>query len=727
MDLERIFEQLTPAEKATLLTGKKNWWLNGVPRLGIRDFMVGDGPHGLRAYKDPGERDGHPVTRMPATAFPSASLLSSTWNADLIERVGAVIGAECNHYRVDVILGPGVDGKRSPLGGRNFEYYSEDPFLSGKIGAAFVRGVQSTGVGTSVKHFVLNEQETMRRFVSSDVDERTFRELYAAPFETIVHEADPTTIMASYNKIDGCYAAQNRRLLEDVLRREWGYRGIVISDWGGVQDKRASVLAGLDVEMPESEWKDAFIRDVVDGKYPMDRIDAAVKRILAVYDRLLANPNHGKPADFAHGHEVAREAAREGIVLLRNEGGILPLDPAADVLVLGSYAKEPRMNGGGSSELKPWKMENPLEAISAYAETTFFDGYEATTEILAAARKAAAVVIFTGTTPAIESEGHDRADMRLPDEQVAFVAAVATVQPRVVVVNASGSAVETAPFDDMVGALIQSWFGGSAAGVPIAEILFGAVNPSGRLSETFPIRVENTPTYPWFPGRGDHAPYREGLFTGYRFYDTFRIPVRYPFGFGLSYTAFAYSDLRASRSTMRNGDVLEVSLSVANVGGRAGKETVQAYVRPLRSAVVRPDRTLRGFAKVALEPGETKRVALTFSDRDFAHWEETAGFVVASGDYEILIGASVEDIRLRTTVRFDSGDVFGDPLTVEHPVRAWLDHPSGGPRLERFMAATRKLDWWEFEDPLGRVIRRIMKENGMDDGEYEKILASLGR
>jgi beta-glucosidase len=725
MDIEHVLGELTLREKATLLTGRKNWWFNGIPRLGIRDFMVGDGPHGLRAYSDPQENGGYPETRMPATAFPCASLMASTWNADLMEKVGETIGNECNHYGVDVILGPGVDGKRSPLGGRNFEYYSEDPYLTGKMGAAFVRGVQSRGVGTSVKHFVLNEQETMRRFVSSEVDERTFRELYALPFEMIVREADPLTVMGSYNKVNGVYACQNERILGDLLRRVWGYRGIVISDWGGVQDKRASVLAGLDIEMPESEWREAFVSDVESGKYPLEVIDEAVRRILSVYDRLLANPNHGKHADFEAGHAVAQDVVEEGIVLLKNDG-VLPFDPDVELLVLGDYAKHPRMNGGGSSELMPYRFENPLDAIRDIVPARFLPGYGMTDEIAAAVVSAGRVLVVVGTTPALESEGHDRLHMRLPEDQERYLARILSLRRDVVVVNASGSAVELLPLCEHAGAIVQCWFMGSASGVPLARILFGLASPSGKLSETFPLCIENTPAHPWFPGRGDAAPYREGLFTGYRFYDTFRIPVAFPFGHGLSYTRFDYRGLQASATTMTNGDILEVSAVIVNVGQRFGKEVVQAYVRPVGSPVVRPEKTLRAFAKVALNPGEEKTVTFTFKDRDFAHYDDMAGFVVASGVYEILLCASATDVRLHHEVRFDSRDVFGPRLTAEHPVRAWLDHPEGGVRLGEFMAKTRRLEWWEYEDPLGRVIHRVLKEKGMDEDRYPEIMKALG-
>lgn len=728
MDVENVFKSLTPREKATLLTGKKNWWMNGIPRLGIRDFMVGDGPHGLRAYRDPQEHGGYPETRMPATAFPSASLMASTWNTALIQSVGTAIGEECNHYNVDVILGPGVDGKRSPLGGRNFEYYSEDPVLTGRIGTAFVQGVQATGVGTSVKHYLLNEQESSRRFASSDVDMRTLRELYAKPFEMIIRDADPLTVMGAYNKVNGTYACQSPFALKELLRDAFGFRGLAISDWGGVQDKRASVLAGLDVEMPESEWKDAFIRDVEDGLYPMDVIDAAVRRILAAYDRMLSNANRGKIADFARHHEIAREVAREGIVLLKNDG-VLPLAKGVDVLVLGTFAKSPRMNGGGSSELQPWAFENPLDAIRSFSPRAVFrDGYDATPELLAAVSAANAVVVFTGTTPDLESEGHDRIHMRLPEEQYAFVEKVAAVHPRLVVVNASGAAVETGRITACAKALLQSWFCGSASGVPVAEILFGAVNPSGRLSETFPVRLENTSVHPFFPAAHGPATYSEGLFTGYRFFDTHRIPVAFPFGFGLGYTEFRYSDLKLSKTAMKNGETLDVAVDVENVGKAAGKETVQLYVAPRAPRLPSPVKTLRAFAKIALEPGEKKTVRFLLGDAEFATFiVHQNAFLVERGTYGILIGASVEDIRLETDVFFDSADETRPPLDLKHPANEWLSAEPESTLIRNVFAKTRPIRWWEYEDPVERIVARLHREGHLTDADYAEALRSLTR
>ncbi len=727
MDVKQVLSALTSEEKATLLTGKKNWWFSGIPRLGIRDFMVGDGPHGLRAYRDSEENGGYPETRMPATAFPAASAMASTWNQDLIHRVGEAIGEECNHYRVDVILGPGVDGKRSPLGGRNFEYYSEDPILTARIGTAFVRGVQSTGVGTSVKHYLLNEQESARRFVSAEVDMRTLRELYALPFEMIIRDADPLTVMGAYNKVDGLYACESPFVLKDLLRDTFGFRGLAISDWGGVQDKRASVLAGLDIEMPESEWKNAFIQDVVTGKYPMDVIDATVLRILEAYDRMLANPHRGQPADFEKNHEIARQVAREGIVLLKNDG-ILPCKKEESILVLGDFAIQPRMNGGGSSELSPYRFEIPLEEIRHFAPVDFQAGYEATESILEAAAKAGKIILFTGTTTELENEGHDRPHMHLPEQQLVFLEAVAGVNHNIVVVNASGAAIETGRILAAARGLIQAWFGGSASGRPIAEILFGAVNPSGRLSETFPIRLENTSSYPAFPAKSGTAIYQEGLFTGYRFFDTHRLPVAFPFGFGLSYTRFEYSHLSLSNNRIANGEILVASVDVANVGALPGMETVQLYVAPKSPRLASPRKTLKAFAKVKLAPGERKTVEFRLSDAEFATFiVHKNAFLVEAGAYGILVGASVEDIRQQAEVFFASADETHSRPGLKHPASEWLAAEPEKSRLEAVLAKTRKLLWWEYENPVNRILARLRREGFLSDEEHKEILTALSR
>jgi len=727
MNIFEVLNQMTPVEKATLLTGKHNWYFNGVPRLGIREFVVGDGPHGLRAYLNILESNGHPKTRQPATMFPSASGMASSWNQELLEQVGETIGKECNHYNVDVILAPGINGKRSPLAGRNFEYYSEDPVLTAEMATSFVRGVQSVGVGTSIKHFVLNEQETSRRFISSSVDERTFREIYAYPFERVIKDANPLTIMGSYNKIDGIYACQNRKLLKSLLRDEWGYKGLVISDWGAVQDKRASILAGLDIEMPESEWAKEFINDVSNGLYDMKLIDEIVLRILTAYDWMLSNQNHGKKTNFDENHLVARLVANESICLLKNENSILPLSSTQKILILGNFASEPRVNGGGSSELMPYKTENPIEEINRYTNATFITGYEFDDTKLNALLAHEIVLIFTGTTAKIESEGFDRSNLNLPAEQEQLITQVAKHHNNVIIINASGSAIDASRFIDNVKSFVQTWFLGSACGKAIADVLFGTVNPSGKLSETFPMSIENTSVFPSFPGKGLETEYKEGLFTGYRFYDTHKMNVLFPFGFGLSYTTFEYTNNQISKKILKNNEVTTISIDVVNTGQVSGKEVVQCYIEYAKKEFIHPYKVLRAFKKVFLLPGETKTVAFELKDADFSVFVPSRNaFLVEKGEYTIHIGNSVNNIYFMNQIYFDSVDVCHIQKKLDFPADSWLSDEPERSKLLELLGNYRELYWWEKEEPLERILKRINQENGGSNLEYENMLKFIG-
>ncbi len=726
MDIKTIMKAMTLEEKASLLSGKRLWFLNGLKRFGIRDFICSDGPHGLRAYDDFGEADGYPVQKAKATAFPCAACMSSTWNESLIEEVGKTIGKECNHYSVDIILGPGVNGKRSPLGGRNFEYYSEDPVLSAKMGIAFVNGVQSQGVGTSVKHFALNEQETLRRYISSNVDERTFRELYAYPFEQIVKKAKPLTIMAAYNKINGVYACENHDLLTKLLRHEWGFEGIVISDWDGVQHRRASVLAGLDVEMPQSEWVSSFIEDVKNGLYPSDVIDKSVERILKSYEWLLNNENRGKKTDFEENHKIAIKVAEEGIVLLKNENGILPLKKADSVVILGKYALEPRTHGGGSSELLSYKTEIPIEEINRHSSVKYYHDYQLSDESKDAVVKADKVVIFTGTTVEIEHEGADRQSMKLPEEQLSLIREVIRLNDQIIVINSSGSAVEVKDFIQDIRAFIQSWFLGSASGKAIADILYGLVNPSGKLSETFPIQIENTPTFSLFPGKNHKTDYTEGLMTGYRYHDTHQIPVSFPFGFGLSYTTFSYSNFGVSSNSIGLTDTLTITADVKNTGSMSGSESLQLYIKPLDSRNGTPDKMLKSFAKKMIKPDATEKFELILSFDDFSgYYPEFKRFLVHSGKYSVQIGCSSHNIIFETVIDVISDDVTSLPKLLDEPARAWISSPRDYEKIKSFIEKNRKINFYEYEEPMERIIRRIMKENKESEANITSFLNIL--
>ena len=726
MKAQEMFEQLTLKEKAELLTGKKNWWFEGIPRLGIRDFFVADGPHGLRAYEDPQERNGHPKKRAPATAFPCAAAMGATFHPELIVQVGETIGKECNHYGVDVILGPGVDGKRSPLGGRNFEYYSEDPYLSAQMGIAFVKGAQSQGIGTSVKHFVLNEQETARRFISSNTDVRTLRELYAYPFEQIVKQAQPLTIMGSYNKVNGTYACENRDLITDLLRKEWGYQGIVISDWGGVQNKRASVEAGLDIEMPESEWKQSFVEDVLQGKYDLRLIDETVKRILSVYEILLNNKNHLQPTSFEKNHVIANEVAKEAIVLLKNQDGILPLNPKQNLVIIGPYVHEPRAYGGGSSELRAYKIDTPQEAFEQMGSYTYVTQYQEISSYQEAITKADAVLVFTGTTPAIESEGFDRSNLFLPQDQIECVNAVAKWNQQVIVVNSSGSAVDFTPIDSAMKGLLQSWFLGSASGYALVDILFGKINPSGKCSETFPLCLEHTPAYPYFPEHVQSTTYHEGLLSGYRHYDTHHYPVRYPFGFGLSYTTFVILNAKVDRTSISKKDHFRCSITVKNTGKIPGAEVIQLYVSKPDSEYVQPHKVLRRFEKVFLQPGEERTVTWRLDASLFETFIPKANqFLVESGRYVLMIGTDVQTISQQIEMHVSSSDDTSPQMDDGFPAGMIASHPKYKQQVETFFKDLRPIHSWEREEPFRRIVYRRAKEYHINVQQVEAFLEQL--
>ena len=724
MEIKAIFERMTLREKAQLLSGKGNWFFNGIERLSIRDFIVSDGPHGIRAYSDYVENFHNPKHKVPATAFPSASCMASTWNPDLIFRVGETIAKECNHYSVDVLLGPGVNGKRSPLGGRNFEYYSEDPVLTAEIGTAFVKGVQSQGVGTSLKHFVLNEQESSRRFISSMVDETTFRELYAYPFEKIIKKANPLTVMASYNRINDVYACENKDLLTTLLRDEWGYEGLAISDWGGVQHKKESILAGLDIEMPESEFVQPFIDDVVSGVYPIEVIDQAVWRILKAYQWMLDNPNHGKKTDFEENHGVAQAVANEGIVLLKNDHNVLPLKKEETVLILGDYAVSPKTTGGGSAELLAYKTESPLDFIKPYGDVHYFDLQNDGQLPIDALKSADKVVIFTGTTTAIEHEGDDRTSLSLPEEQLHLIDSVLSYNKNVIVVNNSGSAIDVQPFIHRISAFVQAWFLGSASGKAIADILYGSINPSGRLSESFPISLKNTPTYPNFPGTGDRVYYNEGLQTGYRFYNTHGIDVQFPFGFGLSYSSFSYGKLTVSSITFSPTQPVTLHFPITNTSEKNGYEVIQVYVHSTNKKM----KCLKTFKKVFVPAHETVMVDLPLTEEAFEQFDSKSHqWVVYNGTYEICVGTSIEAIIDTALVTVESFVDEIEPLNVVYPFKRWINHPNLPNPVKELLKTTRSVRHYEYEEPFDRIIRRLMRERQLSSQEIHDFLEMINK
>jgi len=702
-DVGMLLEALTLEEKASLVSGSGFWWTRRVERLGIPSIMVSDGPHGLRKQADRGDHVGLGGS-VPATCFPTASALASSWNPDLIRAVGAAIGTEARAQDLGVVLGPGINLKRSPLCGRNFEYLSEDPVLAGELGTAMVEGIQSRGVGTSLKHFAVNNQEHDRLRVSADVDERPLRELYLAGFERVVRDAQPWTVMCSYNRINGVYASQDPWLLTEVLRNEWGFDGLVVSDWGAVDDPTAALPAGLDLEMPSTGGASAarITAAVEAGALDESALDLAITRLLQLLERALPGVESDDEMDAGAHHSLARSVAAECVVLLKNEERLLPLSPDVKHLaVIGEFARTPRFQGAGSSKVNPTRVDDALSALRAeVADDVTVDfapgfGVDDPTvdaaallhEAVQMAEFAHATVLFLGLPASDESEGYDRTHIDLPAEQLAVLDAVAAVTDRLVVVLANGSFVAVDSWQHRVQALVEGWLGGQAGGGAIADVLLGTVNPSGRLAETMPVRLQDTASYLNFPGDERHVRYGEGLFIGYRHHDAIDGPVSYPFGHGLSYTTFEHTDLVVrtipdggsgeAAAGWRGRPMFDVTATITNTGTRSGKEVVQLYVGAKGSAVQRPVRELKDFAKVHLEPGESQVVTFVLDERDLSWWStRTGSWVLEPGTIEIAIGASSRDLRLVATAEID-GPPIAYPLDRTSTLAEWLDHPVG--------------------------------------------------
>ncbi len=686
IDIQSVITRMTLEEKAALCTGASAWTTTPVERLGIPEMTVSDGPHGVRRVPEVQEMT---QAALPATCFSTASSLASTWDVDLLGEVGRALGEECLALKVDVLLGPGTNMKRTPLCGRNFEYYSEDPFLAGKMAASFINGVQSKGVGTSLKHYATNNQEFQRFSINAVVDERSLREIYLPAFETAVKEAKPWTVMCSYNKINGTYGSENHLLLVDILKEEWGFEGLVVSDWGAVHDRVASLKGGLDLEMPGP--KDLRVKAVVEavrrGELDEALLDEAVRRILRIVFKAAETPKLGAMDIDAH-HALARRVAAEGMVLLKNDG-VLPLKNPRQIAVIGRSAKEPYFQGGGSSHINPTRVDNPfdeLQKLAGSAVLTYAEGYPAQDtfvqalidEAVKAARSAEVALLYIALPSYKESEGYDRKDLDLTAQQVALIRAVAKAQPRTVVILNNGSAVAMSEWIGSTAAVLEAWMMGQAGGGAIADILFGKVNPSGRLAETFPLRLVDTPAYINFPGGNGEVRYGEGIFIGYRYYDAREMPVLFPFGYGLSYTTFAYSAPRLSTASCKDTDTLIVSVDVTNTGSVAGKETVQVYVHDRQAGLQRPPKELKGFAKVALAPGETKTVNIPLDFRAFAYYHPGhKQWITEDGEFDILVGASANDIRGRKTLALQSTLALPSLLNPESTIRQWINDPRG--------------------------------------------------
>ncbi|WP_052227343.1 glycoside hydrolase family 3 C-terminal domain-containing protein [Rhodococcus sp. Chr-9] len=677
-----IVARLTVEERASLTSGLDFWHTEPVARENIPSIMLTDGPHGVRKQTAEGDHLGlH--SSVPATCFPPAVALGCSFDPELLERVGAALGAEARALQVGVLLGPGINIKRSPLCGRNFEYLSEDPLLSGVLGAALVHGMQSQGVGASLKHFAANNQETDRMRVSADVDPRPLREIYLRAFERVVRDAQPWTVMCSYNRINGVYSSRNPWLLTDVLRGEWGFEGLVVSDWGAVDDRVASLAAGLDLEMPSTGGRtDAeIVAAVRAGTVDESVLDTAAARVIELVQKAVAASDPGATFDADAHHALAREVAAQSIVLLRNENDLLPLATGANIAVIGELARTPRYQGAGSSRIEPTRLDNALDEIRSLSgrDVPFAAGYaldgsdsaELVDEAVKRAADADIAVVFLGLPAELESEGFDRDDLELPQRQTALLDAVLTANPNVVVVLSNGGVVRLSGFADRVPAIVEGWLLGQAGGGAVADVLYGHANPSGRLAETVPIRLEDTPAHTNFPGEHGHVRYGEGLFVGYRSYDARRLDVSFPFGHGLSYTTFEYSDAAVES----DGD-LTVHVTVTNTGGRAGAEVVQVYAGAPGSSVARAPRELKGFTKVRLDSGESQRVTVSIRRDDLAYWDTRVdSWVVEGGTYSIDIGASSRDIRQTLTVDV-TGDAVRIPLTMESSLGELFQNPA---------------------------------------------------
>lgn len=692
-NLQDLIDQMTLEEKAALCTGASSWTTTPVERLGIPAMTVSDGPHGVRRIPDVSAI----VTKsLPSTCFPTASCLASSWDVDLIWQMGQALAEECIALDVDVVLGPGANMKRSPLGGRNFEYFSEDPYLAGQMAASMINGVQSKGVGTSLKHFAANNQEFQRFSIDAQIDERTLREIYLPAFETAVKQAQPWTVMCSYNKLNGYFASEHHYLLTEILKDEWGFEGLVVSDWGAVRDRVAALKGGLDWEMPGPQERrvQAVVEAVRCGELDEALLDESVRRILRIVFMAKETPKGGTFDVDAH-HELARRLAAEGMVLLKNNG-LLPLKDPQQIAVIGRAAEHAHFQGGGSSHINPTRVAVPLkelQALAGNAEISYTEGYPADNstrpdlidEAVALAQAAEVAILYIALPAFKESEGYDRRDLDLTGQQIALIQAVAKVQPKTVVVLNNGAPLAMSAWIDEVAAVLEGWMMGQAGGKAIAEILFGKTNPSGKLAETFPLKLADTPVQINWPGGAGVVRYGEGLFIGYRYYDAKQMPVLFPFGYGLSYTTFAYSNARVSAKTFKDTDGLTVSVDVTNTGDVAGKEIVQVYVHDQKSGLVRPEKELKGFAKVDLQPGETKTVSIRLDLRAFAYYHpEYKQWITEDGDFDLLIAASAADIRQTLTVRLESTQSLPCILDKESTVREWMADLRGRAVLEPF-------------------------------------------
>lgn len=719
--IDKLVSQMTLEEKALLTSGRDAWSTQPIERLDIPYIWMADGPHGLR--RAPTTDTWGYGNQAPATCFPTASALSASWDMDLMHEVGAALGVESNALGVDLLLGPGINIKRSPLAGRNFEYFSEDPLLSGKLGAAYINGVQSQGVGATAKHYVANNVETQRMWANSNLDDRTLNEIYMPPFEIAVKEGQPWSVMACYNRVQGIYGTESLQLLTDKLKNEWGFKGFVVSDWDAVVDRVQGIRAGMHLEMPGKPARitnKMVVEAVKNNELDEQQLDSIVKDLLRIV--FMGQNTQDKYGDqnLDQHHQLARKVAAEAITLLKNSEKLLPVDAAKykKIAVLGEFAVNPRYQGNGSSQVKPTKLDKFIDIVrDEYGEDTEFvysAGYSLTNDddlsLIEAAAAVAAdadfALVMAGLPLSYESEGIDRTHIDLPPSHNKLISAVAKVQPNTAIILTNGSAIAM-PWIDQVSAVLETWLGGQAGAGAIADAVFGKVNPSGKLAETFPVRLEDTPAYLNFPGEDGQVIYGERMFVGYRYYDKRNIEPLFPFGHGLSYTEFAYSDLKLSATELTDKDQLQVSLTVSNTGKVTGKEVIQLYVADPESSVQRPTKELKAFDKIELKPGESKEVSFTLNKRDFSYYSKVYNrWLAESGKFEILIGSSSRDIRLQGSLTLSNTEKLNYKMTNFSFFSEFWSNPQLKPLLIAFMP-----NWIKAMTPEGKPVEEAKIED----------------
>ncbi len=731
---DEIIAELTLEEKIKLCSGASMWTTAEIKRLKIPVIVMSDGPHGLRYVVEINEFGA--TSNKRTTCFPTASALASSWNKDLLYKVGKTLAEEAKSLDVNIILGPGVNIKRSPLGGRNFEYFSEDPILTADLASSFVKGVQDQGVGTSLKHYVCNNQEYKRFSVNVEVAERALREIYLLAFERVVKEAEPWTVMAAYNRVNGTPATQNDYLLNQILRDEWGYQGLVISDWGAIHDRVAALKSGLDLEMPGPSRvnKDKIQRQLDKKELKEEILNKSVKRILKT---VFKSSKEKINIDYDEHDKIAQSAAEESVVLLKNENELLPIDfnNLNSITVIGEMAVNPRYQGNGSSKVTPYILADGLSeiksAIPPAVELYYASGYNndqnlesQINEAINKATKSDYVIIFAGIPEKFESEGFDRKNIDLPESQNKLIKAVSEVNKNIIVVLNNGSAVNISAWIDKVPAVLEGWLPGQAGAKAIVNVIKGKVNPSGKLAETFPIVLEHNPSYLNFPGVNEKVNYAEGIYVGYRYYEKKKIEPQFPFGHGLSYTEFEYTNLSLDKEVWVE-DEIEVKFELKNVGELAGKEIVQFYVSQNNPYYDRPRKELKKFKKVSLKSGESKELKFNLSYRDFAYFNpELKDWVVEEDEYKIIIASSAQDIRLSEAVKVKSKDI-AHILSTDDPVLDWLAEPLGKKVLTEILSA-EQMDYLENEEntyiterPLYRL--DFLSDEMVSEQEIEKI------